>query len=90
MIDITKKYKTRDGHAVILTRVDPKGGPYPIEGYIILPVGNCWTAEGRYYAADEEEETRLGYHRDLVEVNDNEQRRLALAELVEYDQEINL
>ncbi len=46
MIDMTKKYKTRDGRDVRILCVDGPG-PFPVAGFVGDIVGQ-WTAEGRY------------------------------------------
>ena len=51
MIDINKKYRTRDGKEVRIYAVDGNG-PYPIHGAIKTEHGlsvACWDDDGNYY-----------------------------------------
>ena len=47
MIDIKKKYKTRNGHEVTLVTTEGRG-PYPVIGYIGMGVlSTCWNKAGK-------------------------------------------
>ena len=64
MIDINKKYRTRDGREARVYAIDGNG-PYPVHGAIKWEKGwktENWTADGKYST------TVIDRHLDLVEV----------------------
>jgi len=65
MIDINKKYRTRDGQEVRIYATD-SGGIYPIHGAWSLEIDSweneSWTADGKYNAVELEE-----HDLDLIE-----------------------
>jgi hypothetical protein len=66
MIDMNKRYTTRDGKPVRILCTDRKGGVFPVCGLVRLSseeeVPMLWRANGRYFATDEENAN------DLVEI----------------------
>jgi hypothetical protein len=61
MIDLTKEYKTRGGHDVVLY-CDDAPGAYPVHGRVMRDSGynvETWTATGRHYDDDEETDMDL-------------------------------
>lgn len=72
MIDITKKYRTRDGHEVTGLHMRDSAC-YPVGGFINVSNEETWTTDGLTWAGCEEES-------DLIEVAD-EQPETELAEL---------
>ena len=65
MIDINKKYRTRDGREVRIYATDG-GGRNPVHGSIKEEDGwifQVWPKSGRYFEDDDE-----GYRIDLIEV----------------------
>jgi hypothetical protein len=66
MIDITKKYQTRDGVAVRILCTDGPGADYPVIGFV---EGNRttfeWNREGKYYPDKD-----LNSGKDLIEVRE--------------------
>lgn len=73
MIDINKKYRTREGQAVRLLCTDRKAKCYPVVGLISSDEGEesmeSWTIDGHYYAiSDLENNKDIEDSRDLVEV----------------------
>ena len=75
MIDINKKYRTRDGHEVRIYATDG-GGKNPVHGSIKQEDGwilQVWPKSGRYFEDDDE-----GYRIDLIEVRPRHKRTVWL------------
>ena len=71
MIDINKKYRTRDGREVRIYATDG-GGKNPVHGSIKQEDGwilQVWPKSGRYFEDDDE-----GYRIDLIEVRPRHKR----------------
>ena len=66
MIDMSKKYKTRDGRAVRVLCVDRNGKDYPVVALVPNDVGQemlrAHTGEGRYLGPTDEHDA------DLIEI----------------------
>ena len=75
MIDINKKYQTRDGREVRIYATDG-GGKNPVHGSIKQEDGwilQVWPKSGRYFEDDDE-----GYRIDLIEVRPRHKRTVWL------------
>ena len=73
MIDINKKYRTRDGREVRIYATDG-GGRNPVHGSIKEEDGwifQVWPKSGRYFEDDDED-----YRIDLIEVRPRHKRTL--------------
>ena len=76
MIDINKKYRTRDGREVRIYATDG-GGRNPVHGSIKEEDGwifHVWPKNGRYFENDDED-----YRIDLIEVRPRHKRTVWLS-----------
>jgi hypothetical protein len=75
MIDLGKKYRTRDGREVELYAIKPSNGKYPVFGAVQLSDGwwdlRCWMLDGTFLGGEENDQDLIGVkqtHRRTVEV----------------------